>query len=86
MIINSLKWFFGALSDETKNTMSLTRIVFLATMIVALSKWNEGTEITEYFYYFILINLGYLFFKYKALDLVSKVVDALIYIRTKKEP
>lgn len=77
-LINSIKWIFGALSDENKNTMSLTRVVFLMSMIVALKKWDENIEIQEYFYYFILINLSYLFFKYKALDLISKIFDVII--------
>lgn len=82
MFVNSIKWFFGSLSDENKNTMSLTRVIFLLSVLVALDKWNKNIEIQEYFYYFILINLSYLFFKYKALDLISKIADAIISLRT----
>jgi hypothetical protein len=77
-MLNSIKWFFGALSDDVKNTMSLTRVIFLASCVIALMKWNSSVEITDYFFYFLLINLSYLFFKYKALDLVSKIVDMII--------
>lgn len=77
-MLNAIKWFFGALSDDGKNTMSLTRVIFLAACVVALSKWNSSVEIMDYFFYFILINLSYLFFKYKALDIISKIIDAII--------
>jgi hypothetical protein len=77
-MLNAIKWFFGALSDDVKNTMSLTRIIFLAACVVALMKWNSGVEITDYFFYFLLINLSYLFFKYKALDIISKILDTII--------
>ena len=86
-ISNTIKWIFGSLSDDTKNTLSLTRVVFLASIIIALKKWDAGYEINDYFYYFILINLSYLFFKYKALDLITKVLDSIITLKTniKKE-
>lgn len=77
-MLNAIKWFFGAISDDVKNTMSLTRIIFLAACVVALMKWNSGVEITDYFFYFLLINLSYLFFKYKALDIISKILDGII--------
>lgn len=77
-MLNAIKWFFGALSDDVKNTMSLTRVVFLASCVIALMKWNSSVEISDYFFYFLLINLSYLFFKYKALDIISKIIDAII--------
>lgn len=77
-MLNAIKWFFGSLSDDVKNTMSLTRAIFLASCVIALMKWNSGVEISDNFFYFILINLSYLFFKYKALDIISKIIDAII--------
>lgn len=82
MVKDSIKWFFGAISDDVKNTMSLTRVIFLAACVVALMKWNSGVEITDYFFYFLLINLSYLFFKYKALDMISKIIDSIISSKT----
>ena len=80
------KWFFGALSAESRSLMSLTRFVFLISMVLAWKKWDSGTEITDYFFYFILINLGYLFFKSKFLDLINKISDAIITLKKPKGP
>lgn len=77
-------WTITALTDEDKSGLSLSRSTYLAAFILALMVWANGNEITEYHFIFLLIQLGYILFKDRALKLLNKLLDALIVIRTGK--
>ena len=77
-----LNWVFNSLSDETKGSMSLARLTYLIGFLVAVNKWNDGKEISQYFFYFLLINLLYLLFKYRAFDLMQNVLTTISNLKT----
>lgn len=74
---NLIKWIFRALEDDQKGAMSLSRVTYLVAFIFAILLWKDVKEVTQYHYYFILINLSYLLFKYKGLDIITKIIDII---------
>lgn len=74
---NLIKWIFRALEDDQKGALSLSRVTYLVAFIFAILLWKDVKEVTQYHYYFILINLSYLLFKYKGLDIITKIIDII---------
>ena len=74
---NLIKWFFRSLEDDQKGSLSLSRVTYLVAFIFAILLWKDVKEVTQYHYYFILINLSYLLFKYKGLDIITKIIDII---------
>lgn len=74
-MVNLIKWIFRALEDDQKGSLSLSRVTYLVAFIFAILLWKDVKEVTQYHYYFILINLSYLLFKYKGLDIITKIID-----------
>lgn len=77
MFMKFLNWIFNSLSDDNKGSMSLVRLTYLIGFIVALNIWKAGHEIPQNFYYFLLILVTYLLFKYKALDIVQSIINII---------
>jgi uncharacterized protein YqhQ len=77
MMGNLIKWIFRALEDDQKGALSLSRVTYLVAFIFAILLWKDVKEVTQYHYYFILINLSYLLFKYKGLDIITKIIDII---------
>jgi hypothetical protein len=75
-MLRIVTWFLGALEDEHKKSVSLTRAIFLAAFVIAANSWRHNREITPNHYWFLLVNLMYLFFKYKALDVLARIAEA----------
>jgi hypothetical protein len=79
---NAIGWFFGVLEDDIRSKMSLSRVTFLLSFLIAGHHWYNSVEIMQYHFYFLLINLMYLLFRYRALDLIGKIVDMITSSKT----
>ncbi len=80
-----ITWIITALKDEDKEGLSLSRTTYLAAFILAMYIWAESNEIKEYHFTFLLIQLGYILFKDRALKLLNKFMDSLVTLRTGKK-
>lgn len=76
-------WIFCCVVDENKRGLSLSRLVFLVTVIAAHYNWTYlQKDIPTYQFYFIIINLSYILFKERALTIVSKIMDTVAIVKS----
>lgn len=80
------KWFFVAFTDLNRFGMALSRAMFTLFGFEALRIWDRGDDIKVYHFYTITGCLGYLFFNFKFLEVISKIVDAMVTIKTGQIP
>ena len=71
-------WFAISITDTERDGLSLSRVIFIITMGFAQYAWFLGREIPAFQFYFILINLSYILFTDRTLDILSKVVDMIL--------
>lgn len=78
-----INWIFCCVVDENKKGLSLSRLIFLVTVIAAHYNWTYlQKDIPTYQFYFIIINLSYILFKDRALTIVSKIMDTVAVVKS----
>lgn len=79
----SLAWFLAIVTDENKKGLSLSRVLFIISVLAAHYNWTYlEKEIPTYQFSFIVINLMYILFKDRSLTILSKVMDSLVAIKS----
>lgn len=83
MIYKMLSWLLAIVSDENKKGLSLSRVLFILTVLAAHYNWTVlQKEIPTYQFSFIIINLSYILFKDRSITLLNKVMDTVVAVKT----
>ena len=81
-MINVIKWFANAFVESRNNRLSLSRVMFFISTMLANVMWFLQIPVTLYHFAFITISLLYILFKDKAIGIIEKAIDAIVAIRT----
>ena len=83
MFSKSLAWLLACVTDENKKGLSLSRVLFILSVLTAHYNWTYlEKEIPTYQFSFIVINLMYILFKDRSLTILSKVMDSLVAMKS----
>lgn len=83
-MMNIIKWFSNAFVESRNDRLSLSRVVFFISAMLANVMWFLQIPVTPYHFAFITIILLYILFKDKAIGIIEKGIDAIVAIRTGK--